>query len=130
MGSEFTFYDFVDDSGVNVVDQWLQGIPKGAKQKFNKWLTHLEATPHGSWSRPLVDKLSGRCAGLFEVRVKLSRQQYRILAMHTPDQKPILLHCFIKSGRKVPDEECDRAQAKKAQVDADRAEHTVEHDYD
>jgi hypothetical protein len=126
MGSEFTFYDFVDDSGTNLIHQWLQGIPKGAKQKFNKWLMHLEATPPGEWRRPLVDTV---CDGLREIRVSFG-QQYRILAVHTPDRKPILLHSFIKSGRRVPKGECDRARVKKDQVEADPAKHTVEHNYE
>ena len=130
MGSEYTFYDFVDDSGANVVREWLQGIPKGAKQKFNKWLMHLEAMPPGTWTRPLVDTLSGRCDGLFEIRVALSGQRYRILGAHSPDRRPTLLHCFLKSGRKVPDEECLQAQLKKDQVEADPAKHRVEHNYE
>jgi len=127
MGSEFTFYDFVDDSDANVIHEWLQDIPKGAKQKFNKWLMHLEATPPGEWKRPLVDAV---CDGLFEIRVSLSRQQYRILGVHTPDQKPMLLHGFIKPERKVPNEECAQAQAKREQFEADPAKHRVEHNYE
>ena len=127
MGSEFTFYDFVDDSGVNVIHEWLQGLPKSAKQKFNKWLTHLEATPPGAWSRSLVDTV---CDGLFEIRVRLSTQQYRILGVHTPDRKPILLHGFIKLGSKVPNQNCDQAQINRDQFEADPAKHRMEHDYE
>jgi len=130
MGSEFTFYDFVDGQGANIVHDWLERIPTGAKQKFNKWLLHLEATPPGQWTRPLVDTLDDYCAGLFEVRVALSGQQYRILGSHSADRKPVLLHCFIKGGKRVPDEECDLANLKKAQVEADPRNHRVEHDYE
>ena len=129
MGSEFTFYDYVDDEGRNVVHRWLESIPKGAKAKFNNRLLHLEGTPAGGWTRPLVDTLDGSCDGLFEVRVSLSGRQYRILAFHTPDRKPTLLHCFIKSGKRVPDAECERARLKKVQVETDAMMHRVEHDY-
>ena len=129
MGSEFTFYDRLDDQGVNVVHEWLGGIPKGAKAKFTKWLLHLEGLPPGEWRRPLVDTLDGRCDGLFEVRVSLSGQQYRILGSHSADRKPTLVHCFIKGDDRVPDEDCDRAQLSRAQVESDPAKHRVEHDY-
>ena len=129
MGAEFTFYDFVDDAGQNVVRLWLDGIPKGAKAKFNNWLRHLEATPPGKWKRPQVETLDGKCAGLFEVRVSLSHQQYRILGSHSDDRKPTLLNCFIKPGKKVPEAECDRAFLRKDQVEANPKRHRVEHDY-
>ncbi len=60
MGAEFTFYDFVDELGENIVYKWLQEIPKGAKEKFDLRLTHLEALPPGQWGTGsrLVDTLS------------------------------------------------------------------------
>jgi len=128
MGSEFTFCDFVDDSGNNVIHDWLQTIPKEAKQKFNKWLENLEATPPGMWKRPHVDTLSD---GLFEVRVRLGTQQYRILGAHTGVQRmPILLYCFIKPDRKVSEEDCDRAKLRLEQFSADPAKCMVEHNYE
>ena len=51
MGPEFTFYDYVDEHGENVVYRWLQEIPKGAKQKFDSWIRHLEALPLGHGAR-------------------------------------------------------------------------------
>jgi len=128
MGSEFTFCDFVDGSGNNVIHDWLQTIPKKAKQKFNKQLDYLEATPLGMWSRPFVDTLSDE---LFEVRVRLGTQQYRILGAHTGAQRmPILLYCFIKPDRKVPEKDCDRAKLRLEQFLVYPAKHMVEHNYE
>src|SRR3990167_2146209 len=103
MGAEFTFYDYVDADGQNVIHKWLQSIPKGAKAKFNNRLRHLEATPPGQWTRPLVETLDGHCAGLFEVRVAVGRIQYRILGYHNAVREPTLVHPFIKPGAKVPE---------------------------
>ncbi len=128
MGVEFTFYDFMDKDGANTIRSWLDSIPKGAKAKFNNWLVHLEATPPGQWKRPLVDTLDGHCAGLFEIRVSLSHQQFRILGGHTAERKPTLLHCFIKPGDEVPHEECDRANKNQEALRTDPARR-VEHDY-
>jgi len=128
MGAEFTFYDFLDGNGANIVHVWLGNIPKGAKAKFNKWLRHLEATPPGLWKRPLVETLDGYCAGLFEVRVSLSTQQFRILGAHRADRTPTLLHCFIKPGEDVPHADCDEANSRKAALQND-PKRRVKHDY-
>jgi len=132
MGSEFTFYDYVDDGGRNVVHDWLHGsdLPMGVKVKFTNWLQHLEGTPPGEWKRPLVDTLDGHCAGLFEVRVSHSHRQYRILGSHMGvDRTPTLMHCFIKPDDRVSEEDCDQALLRKAQVEGDPNKHRVEHDY-
>ena len=128
MGSEHTFYEFCAEDGGNEIRIWLDGIPKGAKAKFNNWLQHLEATPPGQWKRPLVDTLDEHCAGLFEIRVKLSTQRFRILGAHTPDRTPTLLHCFIKPDAKVPHLDCDVAFANEAIVNAN-PKRRVRHDY-
>lgn len=129
MGSEYTFYDYME-GGVNVIQVWLNGIPTGARVKFNTRLIHLEATPPGQWARPFVDTLDGHCAGLFEIRVPLSHQQYRIIGSHMgADRTPTLLHCFIKRGDKVPKVECDSAKEIKNKVLANPAMYRVEHNY-
>ena len=132
MGSEFTFYDYIDDEGRNVVYDWLHTLPKPARVKFTKWLQHLEATPRGQWSRPQVDTLDGHCAGLFEIRVAVSRLQYRILGSDTDreDNEPTLLHCFVKTGKKVPHKDCDHALLRKAEVEANPHKRRVEHNYE
>lgn len=129
MGSEFTFYDFVDDGGRNIVHDWMEQIPPKAKAKFNKWFLHLEGMPHGQWTRPMVDTLDGHCAGLFEVRVSLDRQ-YRILGAHNDRQEPTLLHGFIKPDDDVPEEDCDRAFVNKALAEAEPEKYRVEHRYE
>ena len=131
MGSEFTFQDFVDDRGKNVIHDWLDDqIPVGAKAKFDKWILHLEATPHGDWKRPLVDTLDGHCAGLFEIRVEWDNQQYRLLGAHNAERKPVLLHGFIKPDDRVDQGECDRALARKAQVESGAKVRRVRHNYE
>ncbi len=130
MGSEFTFYDYQGDDGINVIFDWLSGLRRGAKAKFNNRLTHLEATPPGGWTRPLVETLTDYCADLFEIRVAISRHQYRILGSHMGNERtPTLLHGFTKPGEDVEPSECDAANAKKAIVLRDPAKYRVEHNY-
>ena len=107
MGSEFTFYDYVDSAGDNVIRAWLEALATKPRARFKKWLLHLEGTSHGQWTRPYVDTLDGYCQGLFEVRVSLDRQ-YRMLGAHMGESKtPTLLHCFIKPEERVENVECD-----------------------
>ena len=45
MGSEYTFYDYVDESGHNVIREWLdgQGQKQRPKAKLNFRIHNLEA---------------------------------------------------------------------------------------
>lgn len=129
MGSDYTFYDYLDSGNVNSIRVWLDTIPLAVKVKLNKRLLHLEGTKQ--WVRPLVDTLTGGdCAGLFEIRASLSRIQYRILGCHGLGQgAPTLLHTFIKSGNRVPESECSQALMKRTEIEANPTGRRVEHDY-
>ena len=129
MGSEFTFYDYVD--GTNVIRPWLDDLPLAVKVKFEHALLHLEALGPGDWTRPQVDTLTDEdCAGLFEIRAKKSRHQYRILGCHGPgDRSPTLLHCFIKPGARVPPAECRVACRRRDQLLRNPSRHREEHVY-
>ena len=130
MGSEFTFYDYVDASGVNVIHDWLETIPLQAKAKLTKWLLHLEETPKGQWTRPIVDTLTDDCDGLFEVRAKHSGSHYRLLATHDiGDKTPTLFWGFQKNTKRVPPSECEQAFNIWAIVQADPQNRRVEHVY-
>lgn len=54
MGSEFTFYDFIEDDGTNVISTWLDAQGNKAKAKFNTMIAFLEATPKSQWTPPLM----------------------------------------------------------------------------
>jgi phage-related protein len=126
MGSEFTFYDFVERT--NLIHDWLDTLPVPVKVKFNKRLLHLEALGPGQWRRPFVDHVR---EGLFEIRASQNHIQYRLLGCHGPgDRRPTLLHGFIKPGRKVLDTDCTIALARMALVHADADSYREEHRYD
>jgi len=126
MGSEFTFYDFVERT--NLIHGWLNTLPIPVKVKFNKWLLHLEGLGPGEWRRPLVDYV---CGGLFEIRTSRNHIQYRLLGCHGPgDRSPTLLHGFTKPGRKVLDVDCNTALMRMELVHADADSYREEHRYD
>ena len=128
---EFTFYDYLDEAGTNVIREWRDALPVAVKAKFTNALLHLEGARPGDWKRPLVDTLTeGECQGLFEVRRKLSRIQYRLLGCHGPGQRqPTLLHGFIKPGNRVPEAECREAHRRRNAVEADPQKRRTLHDY-
>jgi phage-related protein len=131
VGSEFTFYDYVDQADVNQIHDWLQTIPEQVKAKLNNRLRHLEATKQGAWKRPLVDTLTEDCDGLFEVRASLSRQQYRILGTHRIATKaPTLLWAFQKNTRRVPASNSKEALEIWAIVKAEPPNRRTEHNYE
>lgn len=118
MGSEFTFYDYVEN-GKNLIHEWLNGPAKDVRTKLNNRIRHLEATNKGSWTRPMVDTLTGDCDGLFEIRMKRGRVQYRILGFHGPNanaKQVTLLYCFIKRDGPVPTTDCDEARRRIAKI--------------
>jgi Phage derived protein Gp49-like (DUF891) len=127
MGSEYTFYDYLDRK--YSLRAWLKGQPAAVRALFTKRLFYLEATPPGLWTRPYVDTLDGGCAGLFEVRVRVGKVHYRILACHG-DRTPTLLHGFTKPHKRVNQAECNRALARKVMVDARPDNFREMHRYD
>jgi hypothetical protein len=130
MGTEFTFFDYLDADGINTIKVWLDGPGKTVKAKVNNWLRHLEATPPGDWKRPLVDTLTDECAGLFEIRVEKSHLQYRILGFHGPGQRlPTLGLGIRKPDDEVPVEDCMEALRIKELVEVQPGSRRVEHDF-
>lgn len=113
MGSEFTFYDYVDEDGVNVISAWLTGQGPRARAKFNQVIFHLEATPKGQWRRPIVDTLGGDCSGLFEIRSFVNGKQLRLLGFHQPGHRKEVTLVFgteEKGGEFNPASTCQQAQ--------------------
>ena len=130
MGIEFTFFDYVDEDGVNTIKAWLNGPGRAARAKLNTWLSHLESTSPGQWKRPIVDTLTGECVSLFEIRASIARQQYRILGFHGPGQREANLALgIIKPGKTVPIEDCREALSIKEIIEAQRAARRVRHDF-
>lgn len=121
MGTEFTFFDYIDASGDNVIRAWLQQQGVKVEAKFDNWIKYLEATPRGSWTRPLVDTLSGDCQGLIEIRVGLAKVQYRLLGFHGPNRKEVtlVLGAKEKERRLDPPSACQQALLRRDEILAD-----------
>lgn len=128
----WSFLDFVDDRGENVIQRWLQGLPPSArnsvKAKMTTRIEYLEVTP--VFRPPHARDLHGECAGLFEIRFK-SNVQYRPLACYGPDtakEVTLLMGATEREGRFEPPGACLTALRRKALIFADRR-HVCPHDF-
>lgn|GEM_PF-1503163 len=123
MGTEFTFFDYVDDRGTNVVTAWFtQQSRSGAKvkAKFDTRLLTMEATPAGEgyWLRPQTETLHGDCEGLFEIRALLRNVQLRLLGFHhaSGTEVTLVFGATERDGKWEPLSAC--AQALKRRIEA------------
>ena len=89
---------FVSERGNEPVREWLQALPVEAKKEIGSDIQLVQ----WQWpvSKPLVDGLGG---GLYEVRTKVDKIQYRVLFSVAEDTM-VLLHGFVKKTRTAPDD--------------------------
>src|SRR4030042_4423938 len=104
MGSEFTFYDYIDadGSGVNVIERWLNGDGKPAKAFFTMIIGQLEASPppgtrDSVWRRPYTTLMKGKWDGFIEFR-KTGSVQYRLIGQ-MEGRNVFLVACGIHKGQ-------------------------------
>lgn len=84
MGREFTFYDYVNGSGVNIINDWLNGAGKEAKAKFNSIIRWLGESPPAAsqdslWKRPYIWPLHEKWKGFKEIRSNVKGVEYRLI---------------------------------------------------
>ena len=89
---------FRSEQGNEPVRDWLKSLTLDAKKEIGADIERIQ----WQWpvSRPLVDGLGG---GLYEVRTKVDRVQYRVLFCIAQGSM-VLLHGFVKKARTEPDQ--------------------------
>jgi hypothetical protein len=104
MGSEFTFYDYIDadGDGTNVIKSWLSGDGKDAKAYFTMIVGHLEASPpprftDSVWKKPYVEPMKREWSTFIALR-KTGRVQYRLLDKMI-GRSVYLVACGIHKGK-------------------------------
>jgi len=80
MGSEFTFYDYidVDAGGANVIKSWLNSDGKAAKAHFTMVIGYLEGSLPANWPIKYVKPMKREWNGFRELR-KTGSVQYRLI---------------------------------------------------
>ena len=131
MDAEFTIYDYLNHQGHNVIRDWLNEAGPGVKARFTILIGLLEATPPGQWTRPVVGSLTGDCEGLFEIRAKVQRVQYRLLGFYGTGRREVTLVVGARksNNRWVPLSIPDTAQRRKADVTNDPVRFRTVHEF-
>lgn len=95
----WTFYDFLDGRGFNLIRQWLDGLPVGARAKINTRIVFMRAIP--VWPEQYISALKGWPA-LLELRVVSSGSQFRPLGFYGPGRREFTLVLGTIEKGKLP----------------------------
>src|SRR5438309_3700713 len=93
-----------DDDGTVPLLEWLDGLPQKARDKCRVRIERLRELGN-ELRRPEADYLRD---GIYELRVKLQRVNYRMLYFFHRDVAAVLSHGLVKE-REVPAKEIERA---------------------
>lgn len=115
------FFRSADDSIPAL--EWLEVQPLDARAKCVVAIRRLEAEGHTA-RRPLVENLGD---GLYELRVRVGRMQYRLLYSFFGRNAVIFSHGLVKE-RSIPMADLDVARRRKAEFETDPSRHAVEVD--
>src|SRR5438105_15093770 len=108
-----------DDDGTVPILEWLDAMPPKAQDKCRVKIRRLQELGH-ELRRPEADFLRD---GIYELRVRLQRVNYRILYFFHRDVAAVLSHGLVKE-KQVPPKEIDRASQCRAAFDRDPEGHT------
>ena len=121
-------YFYQEKEGEVPVWDWLKELRKADKKAFAKCaraIQRLIALGH-ELRRPEADFLRD---GIYELRTKRGRVQYRILYFFHGRNVAVLAHSLTKE-KEVPDRDIDRAAERKARFEEDPDGHTFEGEVD
>lgn len=131
----WTFYDFVDASGENVIDAWLRGLtashPMKVRARLDAKVTNLQQMRRNDWG-DLIGPMKGReWHKIFELRFTFQNVQYRPLLCHVPDEQAItlLVGATEKGGQILPRQARDQAQERRVLIESNIwRDYVVRHD--
>jgi len=118
----WTFLDYVDSSGSNQIEAWLEALPVGARKPVRAKLAAilLTADAQQRLQPPHFEPLQGK--GEFKVTFKLNNVQYRMLASYGPGRREVTLlaGAIEKNDRYRPLNVFDAAATRRAEILSDR----------
>jgi len=108
-----------EDDGTVPLLEWLDALPRPAVVKCRVKLDRLKELGH-ELRRPEGDYLRD---GIYELRVRLGRVNYRMLYFFYQDIAAVVSHGVVKEQR-VPPKDIDRAIIAKDRFGKDPSRHT------
>ena len=112
---------YQDDDGSVPLLAWLDGLPAKAQDKCRLKIERLRELGH-ELRRPEADFLRD---GIYELRIRLQRVNYRMLYFFHETTAAILSHGLVKE-RVVPAKEIDRAIKHRKRFEEDPDGHSHE----
>jgi Gp49-like protein DUF891 len=95
----WTFYDFLDVRGINLVRLWLDGLPKKVQAKIDVRILFMQAQL--IWPDGWVSALNG-WPDILEVRIGSFGAAYRPLGFYGPGQKEFTIVLGTVEKGKLP----------------------------
>ena len=110
-----------DDEGTVPLLEWLDGLPQKVRDKCRVKIERLRELGY-ELRRPEADYLRH---GIYELRVKSQRVNYRMLYFFHRDIAAVLSHGLVKE-KQVPSKQIDRAVEHRLKFEKDPELHTHE----
>lgn len=126
MSNKFTFYDYIDEHGNNIIRDWLNGEARDAKVFFNQVIPHLEALPL-PWITKYVKSMKGDWKGFIELR-KTGSIQYRLLGQIRGSEVYLVAYGFHQ-GKYKTDVAPEIASVRVSQMITNPAKYRRKHEY-
>jgi phage-related protein len=120
--TEVIFYQ--DEAGRAPVVQWLRALRREDRKAYAKCVARIRRLAEAGHElrRPEADYLRD---GIYELRARRGRVNYRILYFFHGQQVAILAHALTKEGG-IPEADLQRAIRRKEAFEQDPARHTYE----
>lgn len=95
--NSWTFYDFLDPRGLNLIRSWLDSLPPKVAAKIDARILYMQAVH--VWPEQFVSALRG-WPDIFELRIVSGGSQYRPLCYYGPNQRNVtILLGAIEKGK-------------------------------
>jgi hypothetical protein len=113
--AEWVFRCFLSTHGRDLIDQWIEDLPKKARARFFDVITALRDQPRDLWTRPDFAPLRPPCGGLGEIRFDCAGVEYRALGFFASEVGVFTLvyGAIEKGGEFKPPDTCKTAQQRK-----------------
>jgi len=122
----WTFYDFLDGRGVNLIGQWLDVLPDKARAKIDTRILFMRAIP--VWPEQYVSAIKS-WPELVELRVVSAGSQYRPVGFYGPQRREFTIVLGAIERGKLPSRVLEAANENRKIVLSD-ASRICEHQFD
>ena len=123
----WTFYDFLEERGVNSIRVWLDSLPKKATAKINTRLLFMRGM--AVWPEQYVSSLTS-WPELVELRVVNGNVQYRPLGFYGPERREFTIVLGAVEKSKLPSRVLENADANRKIVIKSGRQRIREHEFD